>query len=172
MSYQATLRPSSPKTRLFQPVFSWGLVFLSCFLVSLTCRVYAQTGQPQGQTQLTGHENHKISLKDASTLTRNFRNSHDENAITGEFFGKDALLAGLTQDNCVGLRIYYGNREDGTPVLVFVAVDKSGNDMENGFVGEEGLPCPPVCGQDNALTQDQVTISGLLQPQALASPVK
>ncbi|HEV8539045.1 MAG TPA: hypothetical protein VGR15_09035 [Bacteroidota bacterium] len=110
-------------------------------------RLDAQTGLQPGPKQLTGRENHNISLQDAATLTRNFRNStgNNENTILGEYFGKDALASALSQENCIGLRIYYGMRDDGTPVLVLIGVDPSGNDMTAGLVLENGFPCPPVC---------------------------
>lgn len=153
--------------RFYYLVLTSGIVFLFCVLVSLNNRAYGQSQEP---VRPTGHEKHKISLKDAAALTRNYRKSHEDNAVTGEFFGKDALMAALNQDGCIGLRIYYGNRTDGTPVMVFVGVDKSGNDLADGVLGEEGLLCPPVCGEDNPLTHDEVTISELLQTQAQVSP--
>jgi hypothetical protein len=126
------------------------LLYCVCQIGSLQ----AQTVRPQDQKQPTGHENHKISLSKASTLTLNYRNSsaYHESLINGEFFGKDGLLAALSQDNCIGLRIYYGKQDDGIPVLVFVGVDQSGKDIIEGFVGEDGLICPPVCHEPNALT--------------------
>src|ERR1041385_6130772 len=103
------------------------VVFSSFFLLSLCCQMQAQTqtGQVNPPMPLTGHENHHIALADAATLTRNNRNSNGNKAstITGEFFGRDALVAALCQEKCIGLRIDYGKRDDGTPVLVFVGVD-------------------------------------------------
>jgi len=139
------------------------VVFLSIILLSLCVQVNAQDAGSTQPKVLTGHENHHISLKDAATLTRNFRNStgNDATAITGEFFGRDALVASLDQKNCIGLRIYYGKRDDGTPVLVLVGVDGTGNDMASDLIMEYGILCPPVCGSDNPLTEDGISISGL-----------
>ena len=164
-------RTSFPPRRAF---FKGIVVFLSIILLSLICQVptRAQNAQRPVPKTLNGHENHKISLHDAAALTRNFRNStgNDEGTIIGEFFGKDALIAALNQDNCIGLRIYYGKQNDGTPALVFVGVDQSGIDMTNGFVGDMGYLCPPVCGGGaNPLTQDNITSSGLseLRPSGM-----
>ena len=148
------------------PSFRSAVVFLSFILLSLfvqAASVNAQTAQLPVPGQLTGHENHKISLQDAASLTRNFRSATGNNPATilGEFFGKDALATALNQDKCIGLRIYYGKRNDGTPVLVFVGVDQSGTDMADGFVGEDGFPCPPVCWSGSRLTDDEVLQTSL-----------
>jgi hypothetical protein len=149
------------------------LGFSLALLLYFVCQIgslQAQTVRPLDQKQPTGHENHKISLSRASVLTLNYRNSsaYHESLINGEFFGKDGLLAALSQENCIGLRIYYGKQDDGTPVLVFVGVDQSGKDIVNGFVGEDGLICPPVCHEPNALTDIDAPTVGLsnLEPTA------
>jgi hypothetical protein len=148
------------------------VVFLSFILLSLTSEVQAQTDPSTQQRVLSGHANHKISLKDGAVLTRNFRNAagNDENTITGEFFGKDALIAALSQDKCIGLRIYFGKQTDGNPALVFVGVDPSGNDMTDGFVGDDGFYCPPFCGTANPLTEDAISISGLSELRVPSEP--
>ena len=133
-------------------------VFLSIILLSLIC----QSSKAQGQLlsdqineshQLNGHENHIVSLGCAASLTQYFRMTTDstKKGVLGEFFGKDALVEALGQNNCVGLRIYYGKKDDGTPALVLVGVDKSGNDLTAGLVLEDGYICPPWCGVENSL---------------------
>lgn len=100
----------------------------------------------------TGQENHDISLQDAAALTKNFRNSQTGTGyIKGEYFGADALNSLLSQEGCVGIRIYYGLDDDGNNKLVIVGVTTDENDMVNGNILEFGAPCPPNCSTQNAL---------------------
>ena len=174
MSNQRVFFAPHQKTGLFSQVRSFycGIVFLLAVILSLLCQAQAQTDQPPGQQPLTGHENHKILLKDAAVLTRNFRNSsgNGENTILGEFFGKDALVAAINQDGCVGLRIYYGKKNDGTPVLVLVGVNAVGNDITDGLVEEMGFLCPPICGGRNPLTEDLFNSSAITELQTPSKP--
>lgn len=125
------------------------VVFLTAILVSLVCPD-RHTGTLHCQTlmlrqQLTGHENHFITLADATALTMNFKMSVSAGTITGEYFGKDAIQAVLNQPNVVGLRIYYGRKNNGTPALVVVGVDANAKDLLVGPLLEDGFPCPPIC---------------------------
>ncbi len=101
----------------------------------------------------TGNESHDISLQDAANLTANYRNQFVPGAtfIKGEFFGKSAIQSLLNQDDCVGLRIYYGLDNDKVQKLVIVGVLANEDDMTNGSILEFGSPCPPYCGTVNAL---------------------
>ncbi len=91
----------------------------------------------------TGEENHAINLGDAERLTANYR-SHA--AVKGGFFGRKAIEEILAQQDCVGIRIYYGQHDDGNPAFVLVGVTADENDMETGLLAQEGRPCPPYCG--------------------------
>ncbi|MDP1728449.1 MAG: hypothetical protein Q8M15_16815 [Bacteroidota bacterium] len=100
----------------------------------------------------TGNENHDISLQDASDLTKNYRDTQSgSDYIKGEFFGKTALLAVLNQDDCVGIRIYYGIDSDNIPKLVIVGADANEDDLTEGIIMEVGKLCPPYCSTSNLL---------------------
>lgn len=99
----------------------------------------------------SGNENHSITLDQATLLVKNFQSTAPESSILGEYFGRDAILSILNQDQCVGLRIYNGRKDDGTPVFVLVGVDGSGCDMKSGILAELGFPCPPFCDTTHAL---------------------
>jgi len=100
----------------------------------------------------TGNEDHSITLEEAAKLTKNYRDKAEPDAIRGGFFGKTALLKILNQAGCVGLRIYFGAKADGTPELVLVGVDSKENDiLTKGEIAERQFPCPPRCGEDNQL---------------------
>jgi hypothetical protein len=92
----------------------------------------------------TGDEKHRIGLSEAAQLTAGYRQSAETDAILGFFFGKTALANVLKQDGCVGIRIYYAIK-DGQPNLVLVGVSADGEDLQDGYILELALPCPPFC---------------------------
>ncbi|MBI5216615.1 MAG: hypothetical protein HY960_12760 [Ignavibacteriae bacterium] len=98
-----------------------------------------------------GEENHAINLDDAERLTANFRDSGVKPDIKGGFFGRKAIEEILAQQDCVGIRVYFAQQDDGSPTFVLVGADANENDMENGLLAEEGRPCPPYCGTPSRL---------------------
>lgn len=98
-----------------------------------------------GSAQLTGHEVQNVTLAYGASLTSNFRNSSPSGTTLGEYFSGDAVRGILNQTGCIGLRIYYGKKSDGTPALVLSGVDGNGSDLAGGVICETGFPCPPVC---------------------------
>jgi hypothetical protein len=99
----------------------------------------------------TGDENHGITLTEASLLTANYRNSHPTNPTKGFYYGKQAILGILTQENCVGIRIYYAQDADSNPTMVICGVDSSGNDLYQGQLAEFGHKSPPYNSTPNPL---------------------
>ena len=162
-----SLRKRVSQIRTF-PSLKKVVFFSSIILLSLLYPAYrfqAHADQKPMPKEYSGHNDHRISLQDAAALTRNFRHAKgiDQNTILGEYFDKDALLSALNQEKCTGLRIYYGKRSDGIPVLVLVGVDQSGSDMISGVTLEYGIFCPPFCGDGNPLTKDDIAISELTE---------
>jgi hypothetical protein len=101
--------------------------------------------------QFTGHENHHITLKEASVLTKTYRKQNPNKHIA-EFFGRDTLLAILLQPNCVGIRIYYGaDPNSGQQHLVLVGAEPNKNDIDQGIIAERGFLCPTCCSKTNSL---------------------
>ncbi len=98
----------------------------------------------------TGNEDHSISLPNAADLTANYRTNH-ATAIKGFYYGKTAISDILAQDDCVGIRIYFGEDEFANPQLVICGVDANEDDLDQGLLAEFGWPCPPQCGTSNAL---------------------
>lgn len=49
------------------------------------------------------------------------------------------------------IRYYYGEEDDGIPVLVLVGADANEDDLTEGELAELAPPCPPNCGQANLL---------------------
>ena len=94
-----------------------------------------------------GSEGEAIALSEAAALTANYRESQGDTTgtVKAHFFGRDILQNILDQENCVGIRMYYGLDENGGRQLVLVGVDQAGQDMENGLVADRSRVCPPDC---------------------------
>lgn len=99
-----------------------------------------------------GDNDHSISLFEAADLTTRFRENLPVFDYTiAEFFGKSALENLLSQDSCVGIRVYYGLDAEMKRRLVIVGVDDEGNDLYKDNLMEGGALCPPVCSEVNPL---------------------
>jgi hypothetical protein len=51
----------------------------------------------------------------------------------------------------MGIRVYYGEEDNGTPSLVFVGANDQENDQINGTIADKTIKCPPICSDPNAL---------------------
>jgi hypothetical protein len=96
-----------------------------------------------------GSEGGEISLNTASAMTKQYRNENP-NTTRAHFFGKDIINRLLAQENCVGIRMYYGISENGSKELVLVGVDADENDILD-LVADISSPCPPTCSPNNIL---------------------
>jgi hypothetical protein len=101
----------------------------------------------------SGPEGHVITLAQAVKLIENFRNAPAAPTIKGGFFSRSIFDTILSQPGCAGVRYYYAKKDDGTATIVLVGVDAAGNDMTQGVLGNESLPCPPYCGAPNDLNR-------------------
>lgn len=99
----------------------------------------------------TGNEDNFISLEEAQVLTENYRTASGENAIMGGYFSKTTVQNILNQEGCTGLKYYYGTDDNGKPQLIILGVNKNGDDMIGGLLGDRSMPCPPYCGSANVL---------------------
>lgn len=98
----------------------------------------------------TGEENHEISLAQASTWTKDYRDL-DPKATKGHFFGKNAIQNILNQTDCVGIRIYYGLDGDGAKQLIISGATANEDDLYEGLLAERSRPSPPFGGANNPL---------------------
>lgn len=96
-----------------------------------------------------GSEGGEISLNTASAMTKLYR-EENPNTTRAHFFGKDIINRILAQENCMGIRIYYGIAENGVKELILVGADADENDMLD-LVADLSMPCPPTCSPNNAL---------------------
>lgn len=96
-------------------------------------------------------QDHRISLADATALTKAHRAAAAANEAKAHFFSRDAFDAILAQPGCSGIRIYRGRGKGGEHHLVMVGVDAAGADMTSGAVMERDFPCPPYCDAGSPL---------------------
>ena len=99
----------------------------------------------------TGHEDHSITLQEASEWTANYRDASAAGSTIAHFFGKDAIQAILNQSNCVGIRIYYALDEEGAKQLIVVGANSAENDLYTGLLAEKSKKCPTYCSTSNPL---------------------
>lgn len=100
-------------------------------------------------------KNQQISPATAQKYIANFKNSGAAAIIKVK---GGALLRGvvdsiLAQKGCVAIRMYYAQKDDGTFSMVCVGVNDAGNDMADGIIAEELIPCPPYCDATGKLTR-------------------
>lgn len=97
--------------------------------------------------EYNGSEGEAIALDEGAALTANYRKSKGDKAETvrAHFFGRDILQDILNQENCAGIRMYYGLDENEGRQQVLVGVAADGQDMEAGIVADRLRICPPDC---------------------------
>lgn len=96
-----------------------------------------------------GTEGGEISLETGADMTSRYRSANPGETL-GHFFGKDILNEILSQEGCMGIRMYYGINADGAKELVLVGADANQDDMTQ-LVADISLPCPGLCGKSNDL---------------------
>lgn len=96
-----------------------------------------------------GKEGGAITLATGSAMTAEYRRQNS-GQTKGHFFGRDILEALLAQDDCMGIRIYYGLDPDGVKELVLVGANSNEDDILD-LVADLSRPCPNHCGVGNPL---------------------
>ena len=99
----------------------------------------------------TGNEDHSIPLATASQWTKNYRDANPSGVTIAHFYGKEAIMAILSQANCVGIRIYYALDDNGAKQLILVGANAAENDLYNGLLAERSVKCPEQCSSANPL---------------------
>lgn len=96
-----------------------------------------------------GTEGGAITLSTGAALTAEHR-LRNPTALKARFFGKDILNQILEQEGCMGIRMYFGQNEDGIREIVLVGADKYEDDILE-LVADVSRPCPSSCSTPNAL---------------------
>lgn len=89
-----------------------------------------------------GTEGAEESRSKAETWTAAYRTANPGETIA-HFFGRDILEDILKQNNCKGIRIYYG-LNNGTKKLLLVGADANEDDLlgEGDIVANASVQCP------------------------------
>ena len=99
-----------------------------------------------------GSEGEQISLQEAQNLTFNHQ-KNNPNSTIATFIGKNLIHKILDQKECMGIRIYYGQENDGEKRLVLVGAKADENDITEGVIADRGGNCPPFCDRTSLLKQ-------------------
>ncbi|PYP39715.1 MAG: hypothetical protein DMD43_10245 [Gemmatimonadetes bacterium] len=86
-----------------------------------------------------------IPLAAAAGLTRAYRQGAGPTAIKASMFFRQYLEEMLAQPGVAGVRVYFGQNVAGAATLVMVGVDQNGNDVTEGTILNNHVPCPPFC---------------------------
>jgi hypothetical protein len=97
---------------------------------------------------------HHIQLADAARMTRRFRETRLNDEKGGAFHAAQVKEV-LDQPGCSALRYYHALEEDGRATVVLVGVDVINDDLTDGVLLEQMIPCPPYCGLPNDLTASE-----------------
>jgi hypothetical protein len=99
----------------------------------------------------TGNEDQAIQLSDATKFTKNYRDGVNDGDFLGGYFSKSSTLKILSQQDCVGIRIYNAIDDSGEDTYVMVGVTSDEKDMTDGELAEFIIGCPPRCPQNSPL---------------------
>lgn len=98
-----------------------------------------------------GSEGKPIDLKTARQWTENYQKQYPD-GIKAHFFGKDILLRILSEQGCMGIRMYYALSGEGEEKLILVGADSTGENLlprnegdESNLLADYSLPCPRYC---------------------------
>lgn len=98
-----------------------------------------------------GNEGDFITLREGSEMTKRYRDTIQPGEVIGVFMGKEKIKAILDQSECKGIRFYFAKNERNENTLVLVGASADQNDMVDGLIADNGLPCPSLCSSTNAL---------------------
>jgi hypothetical protein len=98
-----------------------------------------------------GTEGAVVTLREASSWTANYRATIEDGDTIAHFVGTEKIKAIIDQEDCVGIRIYYGIDENGEKNLILVGAAADEDDLVDGIIVEKIVACPPRCSNLNAL---------------------
>ena len=79
--------------------------------------------------EFDGNEGKMIPISEAEQWIKNYQDKNPD-ALRGLFFGEKLLLEMLSEPKVVGIRVYYGLKDNGDPTLVLCGVDKHMKDVK------------------------------------------
>ncbi|MGB3465062.1 MAG: hypothetical protein WBA74_07325 [Cyclobacteriaceae bacterium] len=108
--------------------------------------------------KFSGMEGRFVPLSLSKKWVANFQNTHPDHT-QAFYFGSEIFTNLLNEPNCVGIRIYYAQDDDGTPKMVLVGVDAQGSNILRKSVK---IPTELRLSNDNndSLTKSEPSLSG------------
>lgn len=93
-----------------------------------------------------------ITKERAKELISSFQNQYKDE-INSSFIGADNVKHILSQESCMGIRIYNGFDVKNQKIsLVLVGVDENGEELlHDGIIYDDLKICPPVCPLEGSL---------------------
>jgi len=87
----------------------------------------------------------------AIALTHTFQ-SKNPKTNKAYFIGSELIKKIMEQESCIGIRIYNGfDAENEENNKVLVGVNAEGEDMVEGLIADELVPCPDNCSRKSSL---------------------
>ncbi|RZJ36542.1 MAG: hypothetical protein EOO51_00035 [Flavobacterium sp.] len=92
-----------------------------------------------------------VTLSAAQKYVADFRSKYP-GEIKGVFVGANKVQELLNQEDCIGVRIYFGYQDEERRLnLVMVGVNSKGVDLTAAKIVERMVPCPSTCDITSAL---------------------
>jgi len=98
-----------------------------------------------------GNEGEGIPLELAKDWTKKWRESKNPEDANAFFFGREKLQEILNQNDCKGIRVYFGINDDNQKALILVGAEADENDQTTGLILDKGAICPPNCPNGGGL---------------------
>jgi hypothetical protein len=108
--------------------------------------------------RFTGSEGRFIKPTVAAKLTADFRLAYPQ-SLRAHVFGGIKIRKLLSQNGCVGLRMYHGAIREKGEVLLLVGVDRNGADLTDGLILDVSVPCPSYCDTLSVLAPGNLSVS-------------
>jgi hypothetical protein len=100
-----------------------------------------------------------IDLTLAKKWTANYKNTIEKpDQRVSHYFGFEIIQEILSQESCIGIRMYYALDDNGDRQLLLVGVDSTGEDIlpasggktndGGGIIGDASFPCPNTCPEN------------------------
>jgi hypothetical protein len=100
-----------------------------------------------------GTEGKPIEQETAKAWSENYQKQNPEE-IKAHFFGNEIIKKILSEDGCMGIRIYYAIDDTGQKQLLLVGASSDGNNLlpsqkkssgEPNIIADVSFPCPTYC---------------------------
>ena len=98
---------------------------------------------------MAGAGRHEITRAQARAYIQGWRKGR-KGGIHGGLMDREVIDRILAQPGCTGIRYYNAMHPQGHDTIVLVGVDADGQDLWDGTIAEEALPCPPHCAREEA----------------------